>query len=296
MKANAARSRHPHQATPSPFATLNEPEPPLHASDAPEVPSVPSAIGGWSSSACPPIPPIKVTDEQSSSFRAPSARRRNPLRFQSSDEDSDDVVADKVKKRGDGGDKSTDSGNGSDRKRGEVNSDDEDDDGDDDDHGDVDDDNYGGDDDDDNYGGDKELNLDDDESEDEYEDEEEEKDELMPDDTPPKAPVSHRFLILALLSDLRKPLVRARRETRGPRGKQVAKDVAAPRFSVGRKRKHSSPTALSRKRRTQPIQIEGLHLSLHSLSEGSDDSHCIFPEDFVGAVRSFFFQSPQQGS
>ena len=114
--------------------------------------------------------------------------------------------------------------------------------------------------DDDNYSSDKELNLDEDESEDEYkykdeyEDEDEEKYELMLDDTIPKAPVSHCFLILALLSDFSKHLVRTCRETQGPQGQQVAKDIAAPQISIGRKHKHSSPTApSSRKCSTHPF-------------------------------------------
>ena len=73
--------------------------------------------------------------------------------------------------------------------------------------------------DDNNNGSNKELYLDENESEDKCKDKEKEKDKLMLDDTPPKAPVSHYFLILALLSDLCKHFVHAYRERyMGPLG------------------------------------------------------------------------------
>lgn len=53
--------------------------------------------------------PIKVTGEQLSSSRAFSARRQKPCHIQLSEKNSDNVVANKVKKGSDGGDKSTDS-------------------------------------------------------------------------------------------------------------------------------------------------------------------------------------------
>ena len=178
-----------------------------------------------------------------------------------------------------------------------MNNDDEDDNGDDNDSSNDNNDNYSSNYDNNNNGSNKELYLDENESEDKCKDKEKEKDKLMLDDTPPKAPVSHYFLILALLSDLCKHFVHAYRDTWGPWGQQVAKDIAASQISIGRKHKHLLATApRSRKCHTHPFQIEGaLHLSLHLLSEGSNENDCIFPEDFVGAVHFFFFSVTSVG-